>query len=113
MSTISNLCWVSQTVFKHGSRFVNIARGTLVSEDALVEALKSGRLFAAGLDVFESEPQVHPELCGMRNVTLTAHNAGGAIETNYGFERLAMENVESLLLTGKSLTPVNAHLIKM
>ncbi|CAD0099038.1 unnamed protein product [Aureobasidium mustum] len=98
-------------MFKEGSRFVNIARGTLVDEEALVQALKSGRLFAAGLDVFETEPSIHAELRGMRNVTLTCHNAGGAIETNYGFERLAMENVEALLLTGKALTPVNAHLM--
>ena len=103
----------SLAMFKQGSRFVNIARGTLVSEDALVEALKSGHLFAAGLDVFENEPNVHPELRDMRSVTLTCHNAGGAIETNYGFERLAMENVEAMLLHGKALTPVNAHLIKM
>ncbi|KAH0334545.1 glyoxylate/hydroxypyruvate reductase, partial [Aureobasidium melanogenum] len=99
-------------MFKQGSRFVNIARGTLVDEDALVQALKNGNLFAAGLDVFENEPAIHAELLGMRNVTLTCHNAGGAIETNYAFEKLAMENVEALLLTGKALTPVNAHLIR-
>ena len=103
----------SLAMFKQGSRFVNIARGTLDSEDALVQALKSGHLFAAGLDIFENEPNIHPELCEMRNVTLTCHNAGGAIETNYGFERLAMENVEAMLLHRRSLTPVNAHLIKM
>ncbi|CAD0084617.1 unnamed protein product [Aureobasidium vineae] len=102
----------SLAMFKEGSRFVNIARGTLVDEDALVRALKSGKLFAAGLDVYENEPNIHPELCKMRNVTLTCHNAGGAIETNYGFERLAMENVEAMLLTGKALTPVNTHLMK-
>ncbi|KAI1373029.1 hypothetical protein F4677DRAFT_430799 [Hypoxylon crocopeplum] len=100
------------TKFKRGSRFVNIARGTLVDEDALVEALESGQLHAAGLDVFANEPNVHPQLCKMRNVTLTAHNAGGAIETNIGFERLAMENIEAFLLKGKALTPVNAHLMK-
>ncbi|KAK7749308.1 hypothetical protein SLS62_008277 [Diatrype stigma] len=98
--------------FKPGARFVNIARGALVDEDALVESLQSGHLFAAGLDVFQNEPHVHPALRAMRNVTLTCHNAGGAIETNYGFERLAMENIEALLLRGKALTPVNAHLMK-
>jgi len=97
--------------FKEGSRFVNIARGTLVDEEALVEALKSGRLFAAGLDVHENEPHVNQELCQMRNVTMTCHNAGGAYETASGFERLAMENIESFLLKGEALTPVNAHLI--
>ena len=98
--------------FKAGSRFVNIARGTLVDEEALVQALKSEHLFAAGLDVFENEPNVHPELTKLRQVTLTCHNAGGAIETNWGFERLSMENCEEYLLRGKALTPVNLHLLK-
>ncbi|KAI1206607.1 uncharacterized protein F4807DRAFT_438632 [Annulohypoxylon truncatum] len=98
--------------FKRGSRFVNIARGTLVDEDALVRALKSKHLHAAGLDVYANEPHVHPELLKLTNVTLTTHNAGGALETMYGFERLAMENIEAYLLKGKALTPVNAHLLK-
>jgi lactate dehydrogenase-like 2-hydroxyacid dehydrogenase len=98
-------------MFKKGSRFVNIARGTLVDEAALVEALQSGHLFAAGLDVHENEPHVNRELCQMRNVTMTSHNAGGAWETASGFERLAIENVESFLLKGEALTPVNAELV--
>lgn len=98
--------------FKKGSRFVNIARGTLVDEAGLVKALKSGHLFAAGLDVHENEPHVNQELCEMRNVTMTCHNAGGAYETASGFERLAMENIESFLLKGIALTPVNAHLVE-
>lgn len=97
--------------FKKGSRFVNIARGTLVDEAALVDALNSGHLFAAGLDVHENEPHVNRELCRMRNVSLTCHTAGGAWETASGFERLAMENIESFLLEGKALTPVNAELV--
>jgi lactate dehydrogenase-like 2-hydroxyacid dehydrogenase len=98
--------------FKKGSRFVNIARGTLVDEDALVEALKSGHIFAAGLDVHANEPHVHPEFTKMRTVTLTCHNAGGAWDTAAGFERLAMENIEAFLKDGKALTAVNAHLVK-
>lgn len=98
--------------FKKGSRFVNIARGTLVDEDALLEALRSGHIFAAGLDVHANEPHVHPEFTRMRNVTLTCHNAGGAWDTASGFEKLAMENIEAFLLQGKALTPVNAHLIE-
>ena len=98
--------------FKKGSRFVNIARGTLVDEDALVDALKSGHIFAAGLDVHANEPRVHPEFTKMRNVTLTCHNAGGAWDTASGFESLAMENIQAFLLDGKALTPVNAHLLK-
>ncbi|OAL04383.1 hypothetical protein IQ06DRAFT_323504 [Phaeosphaeriaceae sp. SRC1lsM3a] len=98
--------------FKKGSRFVNIARGTLVDEDALVEALKSGHIFAAGLDVHANEPHVHPVFTKMRNVTLTCHNAGGAWDTASGFESLAMENIQAFLLEGKALTPVNAHLVQ-
>ncbi|KAF2185548.1 hypothetical protein K469DRAFT_738897 [Zopfia rhizophila CBS 207.26] len=98
--------------FKPGSRFVNIARGTLVDEEALLSALKSGHIFAAGLDVHENEPYVHPEFCKMWNVTLTCHNAGGAWDTASGFERLAMENIECFLLKEEALTPVNAHLVE-
>jgi lactate dehydrogenase-like 2-hydroxyacid dehydrogenase len=98
--------------FKKGARFVNIARGTLVDEDALVEALKSGHVFAVGLDVHANEPHVHPEFTKMRNVTLTCHNAGGSWDTASGFESLAMENIEAFLEKGKALTPVNAHLVE-
>jgi phosphoglycerate dehydrogenase-like enzyme len=76
-----------------------------------VKALKSGHIFAAGLDVHANEPHVHPEFTKMRNVTLTCHNAGGAWDTAAGFERLAMENIEAFLVKGKGLTPVNAHLV--
>lgn len=98
--------------FKRGSRFVNIARGKLVDEDALANALESGHLFAAGLDVHFDEPHVNPRLGEMRNVSVTCHNAGGAMETRIGFERLAMENVMRVLSRQKPLTPVNKHLIK-
>ncbi|KAJ6102552.1 hypothetical protein N7486_004979 [Penicillium sp. IBT 16267x] len=98
--------------FKRGSKFVNIARGTLVDEAALVNALKSGHLSAAGLDVHENEPNVNKDLIKMRNVTLTSHTAGGAAETQIGFERLAMENVQRVLTCQEPLTPVNKHLIE-
>ncbi|KAK9327552.1 hypothetical protein V1520DRAFT_371961 [Lipomyces starkeyi] len=99
--------------FKKGSRLVNIARGGLVDSQALADALESRHIFAAGLDVFENEPYVHPRLIeNKKYVTLTCHNAGGAIETNYRFESLAMENV-SLVLSGKEpLTPVNKQFFK-
>jgi len=67
--------------FKWGSRFINIARGTLVDEEALADALEEGRLVAAGLDVHENEPRVNERLKGLRQVNLTAHNAGGTLDT--------------------------------
>ena len=98
--------------FKAGSRFVNIARGSLVDEDALADALESGYLHAAGLDVHNNEPHVSPRLAKMRNVTLTCHNAGGAVETVIGFEALPMKNIMKVLTGEKPLTPVNLHLMK-
>ena len=98
--------------FKKGSRFVNIARGTLVDEEALADALDSGHLLAAGLDVHFDEPNVNPRLGKMRNVSVTCHNAGGALETRIGFERLAMENVMKILKGEEPLTPVNKHMMK-
>lgn len=97
---------------KKGSRLVNIARGSLVSEEAVADALESGHLFAVGLDVFENEPVPNPRLVKNRQATLTCHTAGGALETTIGFEKLAMQNVLAILTGQEPLTPVNKHLIK-
>ncbi|ERT00864.1 hypothetical protein HMPREF1624_02097 [Sporothrix schenckii ATCC 58251] len=97
---------------KKGARLVNIARGGLVDAGAVVDALASGQLAAVGLDVFEDEPHVDPRLVASRQATLTCHTAGGALETNIGFERLSMENVRNVLTGQPPLTPVNKHLFK-
>jgi lactate dehydrogenase-like 2-hydroxyacid dehydrogenase len=78
---------------KKGARLVNVARGKLVDEDALVEALDSGLLSAAGLDVHANEPSVNPELARRRNVMVLSHTAGASVESHVGFERLGMENL--------------------
>ncbi len=97
---------------KKGARLVNIARGNLVDSAAVADALASGQLSAVGLDVFEDEPNVDPRLIASRNATLTCHTAGGALETNIGFERLSMENVRNVLTGQAPLTPVNKHMMK-
>ncbi|KAM0130899.1 hypothetical protein ACHAP3_007126 [Botrytis cinerea] len=97
--------------FKEKSRFVNIARGILVDEQALAEAVESGKLVGVGLDVHEHEPRVNDRLKASRNVTLTSHNAGGTLETHIGFEELAMKNIDAVLKGKEPLTPVNTHLI--
>lgn len=97
---------------KNGARLVNTSRGEVVDEEALIAALKSGKLSAAGSDVHYHEPQVSPELAKMDNVTLTTHNAGGAIETRVNFELLPMKNILATVgpdggFAGEPLTPVN------
>ena len=98
---------------KPGSRVVNTARGPVVNEDALVAALESGHISAAGLDVHYHEPQVSPKLAQMENVTLTTHIGGGAIDTRINFELNAMKNIVAVVgpngeFAGPPLTPVNA-----
>lgn len=73
---------------KDGVRIVNTARGQVVDEDTIVEGLKVGKIFSAGLDVHCSEPKVHPALREMENVIIPPHMGGMAIETHSGFERL-------------------------
>jgi lactate dehydrogenase-like 2-hydroxyacid dehydrogenase len=70
---LSNLKW--------GSRFINIARGSLVDEEAIADAVDEGRLVGVGLDVHENEPNVNERLKAMRQVILTSHNAGGTLDT--------------------------------
>jgi lactate dehydrogenase-like 2-hydroxyacid dehydrogenase len=67
--------------FKNGSRFVNIARGSLVDEEALADAVEGGKLIGVGLDVHQNEPFVNERLKALRQVTLTSHNAGGTLQT--------------------------------
>ncbi|KAF6802842.1 putative d-mandelate dehydrogenase [Colletotrichum sojae] len=97
---------------KRGAKLINIARGKLVDEEALVAALKSGHLSAAGLDVHFNEPHVSKELIAMRNVEVLSHNAGASLDAHMGFERLGMQNILSYAQSGKAISPVNAHLIK-
>lgn len=98
--------------FKRGARLVNIARGSLIDEDALADAIESGQLSAAGLDVHAHEPNVSPRLTRSWAVTVTSHTGGAALETAIAFESLAMENVERVLMGKPALTGVNQHLIR-
>ncbi|KUI70500.1 C-terminal-binding protein [Cytospora mali] len=129
--TRTSLGWL-----KPGGRLVNIARGSLVDEDALADALESGRVSAAGLDVHADEPRVSRRLLQFAGVDvasagarggkvdgdgrsvnpgramLTCHNAGGTVETHVGFEELAMRNIMAVLGGKEAITPVNMHFLE-
>ena len=85
---------------------VNIARGSVVDEDALVEALAAGRLAGAGLDVFADEPNVPEALWTMDNVVVLPHVASGTVQTRAAMEALTLRNLDSFLTTGQLVTPV-------
>lgn len=80
-----------------GAIVVNTARGGLVVDDDLIAALKSGRVAAAGLDVFEGEPQLDPEYVSLRNTFLLPHIGSATIETRTAMGMLALDNVDAVL----------------
>ena len=87
---------------------VNIARGGIVDDVALALALREKRIAAAGLDVFEGEPRVHPDLLSLPNVVLTPHIASATVPTRLAMAGLAADNLIGFLIHHKALTPLNA-----
>ena len=85
---------------------INIARGSVVDEEALVSALVDGRLAGAGLDVFADEPNVPEVLLSMDNVVVLPHVASGTVETRAAMEDLTLRNLNSFLESGRLVTPV-------
>ena len=92
--------------FKPGAVLVNTARGPLVDAAALAAALREGRLAAAGLDVYEHEPQVEEELLALDNVVLLPHVGSATGTARDAMARLVAENVIAVLAGNPPLTPV-------
>lgn len=97
----------SLRTMKKTAYLINAARGPVVDEAALVQALTEGRIAGAGLDVFEEEPAVHPGLIGLPNVVLAPHIASASHETRLRMATLAVENCMAVLEGKTPPTPVN------
>lgn len=93
-------------LMKPGVVIVNTARGAVMDEAALVEALKKGQVWSAGLDVYEEEPKIHPGLIDNPHVLLLPHMGTWTVETQTKMENWCMGNVKSAIETSKLLSPV-------
>lgn len=85
---------------------VNIGRGSVIDEPALLEALRSNRIQAAGLDVYWNEPDINPEFLELSNVVLMPHAGSASMHTHGAMGQLLVDNLKSWFSTGRPLTPV-------
>ena len=92
---------------KPSATLVNIARGGIVDDSALAAALRNKTIAAAGLDVFEGEPKVHPELLTLPSVVLTPHIASATLPTRLAMANLAADNLIGYLIRNRPVTPLN------
>jgi len=95
---------------KKGAFLVNTARGPIVDEHALVDAIRSGQLGGAALDVFDNEPNIHPELIGMENVVLTPHIASATYEARQKMGEQAVDAILKVLSGEKPENLVNPEI---
>ncbi len=98
---------------KPSATLINIARGGIVDDAALAVALREKTIAAAGLDVFEGEPHVHPDLLEVPNVVLTPHIASATAPTRLAMARLAADNLIALLSGYAPLTPLNPEVLAL
>ena len=97
---------VLQKLGKNGF-LINIARGTVIDQKALIYALQNNIIRGAGLDVFENEPNVPDDLINLNNVILTPHIGSATVETRYDMGKLVYDNIVKMLTTNTTISPVN------
>ena len=93
--------------FPNGAVISNSARGDMIDDDAMVEALKNGKIFSLGLDVYNGEPNIHPEYLTLPNVFVLPHLGSSTLKTRTAMGDLAISNIEEFFKTGKSINEVN------
>jgi gluconate 2-dehydrogenase len=94
-------------LMKPTATLINIARGGIVDDAALAVALREHRIAAAGLDVFEGEPAVHPNLLTVPNIVLTPHIASATMPTRMAMANMAADNLIAFFQHGNALSPLN------
>ena len=93
--------------FPDGAVISNSARGDMIDDDAMVEALKNGKIFSLGLDVYNGEPNIHPEYLTLPNVFVLPHLGSATTKTRTAMGNLAISNIEEFFKTGKCENKVN------
>ena len=93
--------------FPDGSIISNSARGDMIDDEAMVEALKSGKIFSIGLDVYNGEPNIHPDYLNLQNVFVLPHLGSSTIKTRTAMGNLAVSNLEEFFKTGKCKNAIN------
>ena len=96
-------------LMKRTAILVNTSRGEVIDEKALIELLKKKKILAAGLDVYEGEPQINPELLDLENVLLLPHLGSATIETRSAMAELCAKNIIDVFGGKRPLTPVHFH----
>ena len=99
-------------LMKPTATLTNVARGGIVDDAALAEALRARRIAAAGLDVFEGEPALNPSLLTVPNVVLTPHIASATVATRRAMAELAADNLIAALTGGAVKTPINPEVLQ-
>ena len=98
-------------LMKPTATITNIARGGIIDDAALAKALQQGQIAAAGLDVFENEPKLNPELLKCSNIVMTPHIGSGTLATRLAMANLASDNLIAFFTEGKALTPLNPEVL--